>query len=229
MTIKTLALTLFSLFCIAVGSAEAQSYSKGNKERRNQGMSLGTTTSERMLGGTIDVNDIPVGYKAPSDEKLKELEKTMEDKSWESEYSAWQTASRLNTKEAYQKYIAIYPNGPHRPEANQRLIDIDVNNIFNGSHNKMPMMKHVEEDDESPTSTITVENATGYHLTVMYSGMESRKVVIPPGQKSTVTLKNGDYRIAASVPPAHIRPYAGRQIFTGGRYETGYVVVGDRF
>ena len=180
---------------------------------------------EKPIGSTINADSSPIEHSEYKDENLERLEKEMEAREWGSEGTAWERARKADTKEAYQRYVAMYPNGAHRPQASQRIVDLSVNDIFDGDHGSLPEMHCVARDDDSPTSTITVENATRYPLTVMYSGPESRSTVIPPGAKSTVTLPNGRYRIAASVPDAFVRPFAGSETFSGGRYETGYVIV----
>lgn len=184
---------------------------------------------EALLGKTIDAKDIPVEYGQYSDERLKELEAEMEERNWGREDTAWERACAINTKDSYKKFIAMYPYGPHRAEASKRLVDLEVEDIFNGKHGKLPSLTHVSDQPDSPKSTVVVENATQYTLTVMYSGTESRVMKISPGSKGAITLTNGFYKIAASVPPAHIRPFAGTEVLSGGRYETGFCVVTYRF
>ena len=224
MTVRKLLLIIAGLAFIAF-HADAQSTITLRK--RGDRFSGASTAKERekMIGSTIDVNSMPIEYGKYSDDKLESLEKQMEERDWSSEDTAWKRARAEDTKESYRRYVAMYPYGAHRPDASSRLIDLDVNDIFNGDHDNLPGMKHVESDDDSPTSTITVENDTGYRLTVMYSGTESKSIQISPGCKGTVTLPNGQYRIAASVRAPHVRPYAGNQEFSGGRYETGYCIV----
>lgn len=207
--------------------ADAQSsVSLGRESKGRLGIPAPVSGSvERPVGTTINADSRPIEHGTYTDEKLEQLEKEMEARDWGSEGTAWERARKADTKAAYERYVAMYPNGAHRPQASQRLVDLSVNDIFNGDHGNLPKMDCVAPDEDSPTSTITVENATRYPLTVMYSGPESKSTVIPPGAKSTVTLPNGRYRIAASVPDAFVRPFAGSETFSGGRYETGYVIV----
>lgn len=199
--------------------------SKGGRDMKGGGLGINSSERSRMIESTLDVNSIPLNFKGLPDERIKEMERQMEERKWGSEDTAWELALSKDTRDAYQKYIALYPNGPHRAEASKRVVDIDVNNVFKGSHNKLPGMERVERDDDSPFSIVVVENATRYTLTVMYSGPESKSVYIPAGEKGSVKIPNGQYRIAASVPAPHVRPYAGAQLFEGGRYETGYCIV----
>lgn len=188
-------------------------------------------TSGKMGGGHSGLmappNEMklpPIEYKQDFDERTKELEDKMAERSWSSESTAWDRACELDTKNAYQRYVSIYPNGAHRPEATQRLIDIQVNDIFNSDHGGLPNMKWVFEDPESETSTIMIENDTGFPLTVMYSGDESRSIVISPGFRESITLPNGRYNIAASVPAVRVRPFAGTETLLGGDYEVCFVI-----
>ncbi len=118
----------------------------------------------------------------------------------------------------------MYPNGAHIAAANSSLVDINVDEAFKSDHGSLPKLDRVLADDDSKTSTIIIENHTGYPLTLMYSGQESKTIVINPGGTGTVTLENGSYKIAASVPVAGIRPFAGNEELLGGRYETGFVI-----
>ena len=183
---------------------------------------------EKVMSGVRSDLKGEVNFNANyNDETLDELAKAMKEREWNSEETAWKRACLLNTKESYQKYISLYPRGPHRAQADRKLVDAKINDIFKNNHNTLPAFTHVQEDNK-PTSTITMENTTEYPLTVMYSGPEIRSVVIEPGSRMSITLKNGSYRVAASVPTGSIAPYAGAQVFTGGRYETGYCIVNTR-
>jgi len=213
-----LGLTLLSL------TAAAQSFTIPYSPERG---SLGSSKSERemMLGNTIDMNTIPMEYNKFNDEKFRQMDEEMKEKMWASEDTAWERACEIDTKEAYRRYMAIYPNGPHRGEAGQRFIDRQVNDIMNNAHEDLPGIEHLEEDDDSPTSTVNVVNHTEYVLTVYYSGIDSRSVLINPGGRAAITVTNGPYKIAASVPPAHIKPFAGKTQLSGGLYEIGFWVV----
>lgn len=200
----------------------------GYGEKGSTGKSaVGSSRGEILKsGGKMDVRILPVekgmNY---NDGRLQEMEKAMQEREWGSEDTAWERARTIDTKESYERYCAMYPYGAHVSAANDRLVEIQIDEMMSGSHSRLPQMRHIEVDEDSPTSTIMVTNFTDYPLTVLYSGEETRSVVISPGLTHAVTLKNGAYRIAASVPPSRIRPYAGQETLTGGRYEVGYYVV----
>lgn len=225
-------LTILILLTAAILTAGAQTpVYKGKTGDRSVigtvGRSSGSTVSgSGMLGGSISKEPaLPSSYGKYKDEGLQDLNKAMEEREWGSEDTAWKRASSLHTIDAYQKYLARYPYGLHAGNANANIIDIRVSDALNRDHNDLPEMARTVSEDDSPTSTIIVENTTRYPLTVMYSGIDSKSVTIPPGSKTAVTLTNGRYRIAASVPVASVIPFAGGQDFSGGRYETGFCIV----
>lgn len=223
---KLICLLLAALCFVFSAAAQTVTF-----ERKGDGYSSSSKGSSRGMMGKpmaptkLDADAGAVGYGRYTDEGLQQLEKEMAERDWASEDGAWVRACEADTAEAYQRYIAMYPYGAHRAEATQRLIDKNVDNVFNSSHGRLPQLKCVAPDEDSPTSTITVHNETGYPLTVWYSGARSQSVQIPPGRSGAVTVDNGYYRIAASVPPVHVRPFAGTEIFHGGSYEVSFYVV----
>jgi len=196
----------------------------------------GSSASGRMKNDRSDlikdtkmgVMEIPLEYGREYDDRLKELDEQMEERKWDKEESAWERARELDTKDAYQKYIDRFPDGLHRGEAEERLVDFAIEEIFKGEFNDLPMMNHTEPDTTKSVSVVMVENHTKYDLTVLYRGIQNRMIKIPPGGQGSVTVANGIYQIAAFVPPNWIRPYAGREELIGGRYETGYWVTYGR-
>lgn len=198
----------------------------GTYRERPSGLS-GGIAGER--GGMLSVPmDSPLkgpDYQKYKDNDLKDLEQDMNERSWTDENTAWERAKTIDTEEAYRKFIVLYPNSVHHGEADKRIIDLGVDDALAHAHNSLPGIKQLEKDEESPTSTITIENNTEYPLTVLFSGFESYRIIISPGRKGVMTVENGDFKIAASVPPQHIRPFAGATEFTGGSYEIGFWVV----
>ena len=168
-------------------------------------------------------------YKGYSDNDLDEFKKEMQERMWGSEDTAWERARELDTRQSYERYMAIYPNGAHIAEATCLLIDAKINETLNNAHDALPDIKRVEPDDNTLTSTVAVKNNTIYHLTLYWSVRDIESTVIPPDGTALITVENGDYKIAASVPPSHIKPFAGKTTFVGGRYEMGFWVVPTQF
>lgn len=216
------------IFFLLLVSCAALAQTKGGVENpRGKYMGLpNSSTMGKMMDSKMDANaNIPFNYKGYSDDQLEDLNKAMKEREWNSEESAWARACELDTRQAYEKYIGAYPNGIHTYEANRRLINSKITETLDNAHNALPNIKQTEYDDNSLTSTIVIENNTGYPLTVYYSGSDIKSIIIPVNGKSTFTVENGEYKLAATVPPAYIRPFAGKTEFCGGRYEMGFWVV----
>lgn len=223
MTLRRIILVLAAL-TLALG-ASAQSLPKYGEMGSSKGKSANAGSERaKMIGTTIDFNSIPIEYGRYTDDKMEDIENRMKEKMWGAEPTAWERACVLNTKEAYTRYTAMYPYGQHVAEAHKILVDLEVNEAMKKAHSSLPGIKQTLEDNDSPTSTIFVQNNTDYNLTVYYSGTDSKSVTIAPGHRASVTIKNGSYKIAASVPVTTIKPFAGGESFTGGRYEVGFYV-----
>ena len=79
------------------------------------------------------------------------------------------------------------------------------------------------------TSSISIYNRTSYNLTLLYSGPDSKRIVISPNQTGYITLRNGSYKIAASVSASNVRNYAGSENLRGGSYSAEYYIVTSRY
>lgn len=229
MSLRKTLLIISAIFAAASIATAQTPYSQGKYRERGSGTSMtprtGKTPDRMGIPKTKPDMSVPSGYKGYSDEKLDELDKTMKEREWLSEDTAWKRACEINTRLSYETYIARYPIGAHIAEARCRLIDAKVQETLDNAHDDLPNIKHIETDDFSLTSTVIVKNNTGYPLTVYYSGDNSKSIVIQPDAKASVTLQNGPYKIAATVPPSYIRPFAGKTEFAGGTYEIGFWVV----
>lgn len=170
-------------------------------------------------------NSIPSGYKGYVDETLDEFNKNMREKDWGREDTAWLRACDIDNSKAYERYMAMYPYGVHVPEASEALVRTKVDETLANAHSNLPQIVRTEENDDSPETTLVIQNNTGLNLSVYCSGIDKKTVVIPPDGKGTITVVNGQYKLAASVPPSYIRPYAGQTTFQGGVYEVGFWVV----
>lgn len=151
----------------------------------------------------------------------------IEEKKWGmTDAEAWHRAQEINTAESYRKYINKYPNGIKIEQAEKLVIDKEVDDIFSGSHGELPAMNKISGRG-GKTSNISVYNNTPYTLTLRYSGDESKSIEIPYHSRGNILLKNGAYRIAASVN-ANVRSFAGTEILTGGSYDVEYYIVTTR-
>lgn len=149
-------------------------------------------------------------------EKQQEM---AEKRNWGTEGSAWKSASESQSQAGYTKYLELYPKGRHAKQA----VDWLVNNVYQGSYGSLPLMERTRYS-QSARSTIRVFNRTQYKLTVLYSGKDSKGLVLQPGTGGEVTLPNGSYRVAASVSAGNVRSFAGSESLTGGSYEVTYYI-----
>ena len=153
---------------------------------------------------------------------------TIENLAWNTEPKAWKQATSENSLSAYKKYKSLYPNGAHIGTCEKRIIDMEVAIIYAGDHGTLPEMDRTGYGGGS-TSSITVTNSTSYVLTLLYSGVDSKRLVLSPGKTSTIRLKNGSYRVAASVSASNVRNYAGSEQLQGGNYSVDYYISTSRF
>lgn len=159
----------------------------------------------------------------PSDEyRDSEDKKQAKDVRWATEANAWASAQELDNTLAYQRYLSLFPHGAHKAAADKRLIDLEVESTFAGSHGSLPAMDQTGYG--GPISHISVYNNTEYTLTLLYSGTESKRLVISPHSHGSVRIKNGVYRIAASVNAANVSRYGGTETLNGGSYEVEYYI-----
>ena len=194
--------------------------SKKVDEQYNKANRMGTAEA-----WTAYMNSLPIDYWKDAPQKKEEIENR---RKWGSEWSAWNTASSMGTREGYEKYLSLYPYGSHAGAADKKLIDIEVSSIFAGSHGTLPSMDKTSYGYGS-SSTISVSNDTQYQLTLLYSGPESRRLVLAPHASRSITLPNGNYRIAASVNTGGVSSYAGTESLTGGGYDISYYISTTRF
>lgn len=185
----------------------------------NNAVNTGTTAAWQKYKESV-----PEPYWRDADKRIDEIKK----KAWGTESAAWRTAQRLNTLYAYEHYLELYPNGAHVAAADKKVIDLSVAKIFAGDHGTLPEMDKTAYG-YSGRNTIYIKNDTQYTLTLLYSGKESKRLVLRPQGSGTVVLPDGTYRIAASVTASNVRSYAGTETLTGGEYEVSYYISTTRY
>lgn len=148
---------------------------------------------------------------------------------WSSEDRAWETVLKGGTLAMFQRYLKLYPNGVHGSEAMKKIIDLEVADVFgSGNYGQLPSMDKTGYG-KSVYTTVTVKNDTQYTLTLLYSGTESKRIVISSYDSQNVQLKSGSYRIVASVDANRVRNFAGKEDLTGGIYSVNYYVSTSRY
>jgi outer membrane protein assembly factor BamD (BamD/ComL family) len=152
-------------------------------------------------------------YWNKANEKYKEMEDAF-----------WNKATTRNTIRYYQDYIDKFPDGEYIDEVDKRLIDLEVEKAFKGDHGELPPLGRSGYSTFNDRNEVQIENDTGYKLTVLYSGTESKRIIINPKRSATLTLPNGKYRIAAMVDASNIQPYAGEENLQGGEYSSKFYI-----
>ena len=167
-------------------------------------------------------------YEYISHEYLRDDINRLQEEMYGSETMAWKTASVINNANGYYNYITRYPKGKHYKEAEKLYVDMQVDAIFAGDHGRLPEMEKTGYRYGS-TSEISVYNNTAYTLTLLYSGTDSKSMSIPSRCTYSIKLKNGNYRIAASVNSSNVRSYAGIENLSGGLYSSEYYITTSRY
>lgn len=163
-------------------------------------------------------------YWRDADQRIEDINSRL----WGTDSQAWKTAQKQNTLTAYNRYLELFPKGAHAKAADKKVIDLSVTNIFAGDHGTLPGMDRTSYSS-SGSNIITVSNDTQYTLTLLYSGPDSKRLVLSPRSSGSVRLPNGTYRVAASVAATNVRSYAGTVTLSGGGYDVSYYISSSRY
>ena len=162
---------------------------------------------------------VPSEYYKDSSEKIEGLLAV----EWNTDSKAWKQASSSNTVSSYDKYLSMYPNGKYAKDAEKRIVDIGIARTYSGYHGPLPQMDRVHSGN-GPKSLINVNNNTDYALTLLYSGADSKRLIIDPQGYASISLHNGAYKVAAYVSASNVRSYAGTEQLLGGEYSVSYYI-----
>lgn len=163
-------------------------------------------------------------YWRDADQRIEDINSRL----WGTDSQAWKTAQKQNTLTAYNRYLELFPKGAHAKAADKKVIDLSVTNIFAGDHGTLPGMDRTSYSS-SGSNIITVSNDTQYTLTLLYSGPDSKRLVLSPRSSGSVRLPNGTYRVAASVAATNVHSYAGTETLSGGGYDVSYYISSSRY
>lgn len=164
-------------------------------------------------------DSVPTKFHADSNEKIDSLKNLL----WNTDEKAWQQATTLNTIDAYSKYLNLYPNGEKSSIAEKKIIDLKVSNVFSGNYESLPEMEQIAYNGGS-ISNIRVYNNTSYTLTLLYSGNDSKELVLSPQSVRYINLRKGTYHVVASVSASNVRNCAGIETLKGGSYSVEYYI-----
>lgn len=132
--------------------------------------------------------------------------------------------TKEGTLVAYRRYLQRNPNAALRTTVEKKLIDLEVAEIAAGDHGTLPAAQRVSSNSYGSFSNVCIENGTSYELTVRYSGSDSKKLVVPAGERGSLQLLVGPYTVAASVSAANVRNYVGSDTLQGGEYSSRFYI-----
>jgi len=119
-----------------------------------------------------------------------------------------------------QDFINENPNHKNIDLLNERLIDLEVDRIYNDENTgEMPSAEKTGYSNSS-SSEVSIKNDTSCELIVRYSGNNSRSIIIPSNQSKSIVLSSGNYRVTAS---ACGHNYAGSESLNGN-YSSSYYI-----
>ncbi len=119
-----------------------------------------------------------------------------------------------------KEYIEKNPNHENIDLLNKRLIDLEVDRIYNDKKTgEMPASEKISSYD-STNSSVSISNDTSCELIIRYSGKDSKMISIPANQTRSLHIKSGSYRITASACGYN---YAGSESLSGD-YSSKYYI-----
>ena len=134
-------------------------------------------------------------------------------------------ACEVDSRVAYERFISYSSNRREIEQAKKRLVDLEVRDIAAARHSYYPADYHASyRRNSSGYASIEIENATSYTITVLYSGPDSTKVVVPAGQTKKVRIKSGSYKVAVTTEQPNILPFYGSTDFSSGSYSEEFYI-----
>lgn len=160
------------------------------------------------------LNEFPNGnFKIKAQEAVSILKEANQEQ-------AYENAKKRNSSSTWERFLIDYPNHWDKANIKEKIISLKVDEILGDQQTgQLPSFSQTNYGN-STTSTVTIENDTGYELTVRYSGPSIKEIVIPKGSSKSTTLVSGSYKIAASAGGLN---YAGREELSGN-YSSSYYI-----
>jgi len=130
-------------------------------------------------------------------------------------------ANQSNTYTAWESFLNKYPSHPEAESIQEKIIELQIAEIIKDEKTgQLPSFEKNGSSLNSENSTVTIENDTGYYLTLRYKGPVTRMVSIVKGSSNEFSLPSGAYTITAS---ANGLNYAGSETLDGS-YTTSYYI-----
>ena len=136
----------------------------------------------------------------------------------------WEEALAVATIQGYTRFLKLHPYSPFADKARGKIVDLEISNMLAGQHAELSPPNPIGEPQVRTYSVINIHNATDHNLTIRYSGPESFKVLFLPGEKASIELLQGSYKVVASVNAIGVNNYAGDEQLDGSDYEAKYYI-----
>ncbi|MUH38324.1 hypothetical protein D9O36_20970 [Zobellia amurskyensis] len=175
---------------------------------------LTTTMDPELLQHYLDSNRLPQ-FRPNAKKRQADLLEQKQDE-------LYANALEQNNAAAWKAFVAMYPEHPQRKRIEDKVIGLEVDEIFNGTYGEIPTSNQMGSANYV-NSDIEITNKTSYTLTLRYSGPENHRLIISPNAVQKVNLKSGDYRVTASVNASRVSNYAGRESLNG-TYSSSYYI-----
>ncbi len=115
--------------------------------------------------------------------------------SLQEDLSKWEMAQKKNTIKGYNDFLEKNPNSAYADKAKAKIVDLEVSDIMKGPHGTLPPPEKISTEERRSYSVVNISNDTKYTITIRYSGPGSLKISLSPGEKSSVQVLNGKYRV----------------------------------
>tara|TARA_R110002050_G_scaffold204522_4_gene340202 strand:- start:136847 stop:137779 length:933 start_codon:yes stop_codon:yes gene_type:complete len=174
-----------------------------------------TTQNPQILQDFIASNRLP--------EFRAEAKNRQQDLLEEQKNNLYSEALKENSAQTWKNFVDMYPDHPKTKQIEDKIIELEVNDIFSGTHGEIPssslsgLANYINSD-------IRIKNDTPYTLTIRYSGKENKRIIISSGDTQKVDLKSGEYRVTASVNASRVSNYAGIESLNGS-YTSSYYLM----
>jgi len=137
---------------------------------------------------------------------------------------AWNNAIKSKSPSKLDNFSKTFPESSRNNQIEKLKIDWEVDKIFSQEHGILPPMDRSTTSSMYSSNEINVANNTSYRLTILYSGLESKKITIEKGAEIKFELPNGEFRVTATVNDDSVIPYAGTENLKGGIYESVFYI-----
>ena len=132
----------------------------------------------------------------------------------------YEEAIATNSIYDLREFIDKNPNHENIDLLNKRLIDLEVEEIYNDKNTgEMPTSEKISSQYSS-VSSISISNDTSCELIIRYSGDDSKMISIPASKTRSISIQSGSYKITASACGYN---YAGSESLSGD-YTSRYYI-----